>query len=54
MMASAAKATAKATADAAKAFAGMYMPSELPSYLSYVRGMNKARASADAMPLYKN
>ena len=54
MMTSAAKATAKATADAAKAFAGMYMPSELPSYLSYVRGMPQASASAGAMPLYKN
>ena len=39
---------------AAKYFAGMYTPSQLPGYLSYVRDMNKARASADAMPLYKN
>lgn len=39
---------------AARHVAGMYTPSQLPSCLSYVRDMNEARASADAMPLYKN
>ena len=39
---------------AAECVAGMYTPIQLPSYLSYVRDMPQAGASADAMPLYKN
>ena len=39
---------------AAKYVAGMYTPIQLPGYLSYVRDMPQAGASADAMPLYKN
>ena len=31
-----------------------YMPRHLHNYQAYVSDMNKARASADAMPLYKN
>lgn len=39
---------------AAKYVAGMYTPSQLPGYLSYVRDMPQAGAIAGAMPLYKN
>ena len=31
-----------------------HMPRHLHNYQAYVSDMNKARASADAMPLYKN
>ena len=31
-----------------------HMPRHLKNYKAYVNDMNKARASADAMPLYKN
>ena len=48
------RSTSARASDSATRSAGMYTPSELPSYLSYVRDMNKARAAADAMPLYKN
>ena len=31
-----------------------HMPRHLQNYKAYVSDMNKARASAEAMPLYKN